>query len=274
MPEPSRTRKALGRELATLRRTARLAQKDLYPDTEERTAQSKASRTEKGLRVPAPEELTRWFDLTAASDEARAKVLDLLDRVNRGVEPYDEEDGPHLQWKVAEREEASRLIRNYATFWIPGLLQTWDYARLIVPQTDTYGSIDHAAAVQARMDRQLILSREGRRFEFVVEEKVLRWAPGPGVMTAQRARLLQAFDNASIELRVLPTTREGAVDWGNFVLYTPQDEGDPITVATEHPNGGGDNSEPKSVVIFETLWSTLWNAAVRGDEAVAAIRRA
>lgn len=272
MPEPTRTRKALGRELATLRRAAELAQKDMYPGEEQRTAQSKASRTEKGLRVPGRAELAEWFRLTGAPDEARAQVLDLLDRVNRGVEPWDEEDGRHLQWMAAEREEASRLIRNYSTFWIPGLLQTWDYARMVIPQTDTYRSIDHASAVQARMDRQLILSRDGRQFEFVVAESALAWAPGDDVMAAQRVRLLQAFDNRSIELRVLPSARVGAVDWGNFIIYTPQDESDPVTVALEYPHGGGDTSDVKAVGVFEAIWAGYWSAALAGDEAVEFIR--
>ncbi len=82
---------------------------------------------------------------------------------------------------------AARLIRNFQPTVIPGLLQTAEYTRSVLALGKT---TDRAAALAARLERQQVLHEPGRRFEFVISEQVLRWAPGPLAQAGQIDRLL------------------------------------------------------------------------------------
>ncbi len=69
------------------------------------------------------------------------------------------------------------MIRSFQTVWLPGLLQTAEYARLLLPLVDVTGVMDHAAAVVARLERQRLLFRRETTFEFLVTEGALRFSP-------------------------------------------------------------------------------------------------
>ena len=62
---------------------------------------------------------------------------------------------------------------------VPGLLQTAEYTRHVLAITDIHGWGDHAAAVAARMERQQILYKSARRFEFLLTEAAVRLRLGP-----------------------------------------------------------------------------------------------
>ncbi len=233
-----------------------------------------ASRVESGQKLLPAADLLEWLDATAADEVARTRLLSLSQAAHAEIRPWPEVDSAgHLQGVASAREQGARLVRNCAVSWLPGLCQTARYAQLLIPQVDPYGSIDHVAAVGSRMERQRILFQRGRRFEFLLSEHAITWSPGPGVMPAQRARLVEVADLPDVEVRVLPSRRDGSPDWGNFVLYTPDGDA-PVFVATEHLLGGGDNADPRAVTLFESLWSRLWAAAAHGDDAVELIRRA
>ncbi|MCO1595506.1 DUF5753 domain-containing protein [Micromonospora sp. RHAY321] len=77
--------------------------------------------------------------------------------------------------------------------YVPGLLQTPDYARRILTEMVELHNLDIAdvdAAVSTRMQRQHLLYDAGKRFEFLLAEPVLRWLlASPDVMAGQLDRL-------------------------------------------------------------------------------------
>lgn len=277
--KPSRARQRLGWELKTLRELAGLTQAQvaakLPPNTPGKPfPQPGVSRIENGVQLPSRVQVNAWATVTSAKPDARELVLALVEAAHGETRPWpDLDDAGHLQEVAAHREEGARRIRDCALTWIPGLCQTAEYARLLIPQVDPEHSIDHAAAMAGRMERQQILYREGRTFAFLVSEHALRWAPGPGVMVGQRAMLATIATLSDVELRVLRSNRIGDPEWTNFVIYDPADGSDPY-VTTELLHGGQAPSEPKVVALYEALWSRLWSAAVSGDEAVALIQAA
>jgi hypothetical protein len=106
-------------------------------------------------------------------------------------------------------EEAASLIRGYDPHWIPGLLQTPDYARASV----TTGFPDATAEeVQRRVDvrlaRQHILSRpDPPRLWLLIDETALRRpaaTTGPEVMRGQIDALIEAASRPNITVQVLP----------------------------------------------------------------------
>ncbi len=235
-------------------------------------SQPSLSRYENGHQVPSRAMVDAWAQITKAKAGVRDRALVLVEAVHGETRPWrDVDDGPHLQGVAARREEESRRIRDCSLTWLPGLCQTAEYARLFIPQVDPEHSIDHAAAVVARLERQQILYRAGRTFEFLVSEHALRWQPGPGVMAGQRAKLTSLATLSEVDLRVLASGRVGAPEWHNFVIYDPADGSEPF-VATELVHGEQALAEAKTVALYEALWSHLWDAAVSGDEATEMIR--
>lgn len=266
----SRIRLQMGAEMRRLRTLAGMTQRQVHDLTG--IGQVAASRIERGEQLPSLPQTEAWLNAVTASTDDRDRVLALVDAAHGETVPWSElSDSSHLQGIAQDREDTAVLIRDCALTWIPGLCQTAEYARLLMPQVDPEGSIDHAASVAARIERQQILYRTGRRFEFLVAEQALLWAPGPGVMAGQRDKLATIATLSDAEVRVLPARRVRDPLWHNFTLYTSA-EGD-TCAATEFIHGGGFVQEPKTAQLYETVWGRLWDAALTGDDATDLIRQ-
>jgi transcriptional regulator with XRE-family HTH domain len=108
-------------------------------------------------------------------------------------------------------EEGATLIRGYDPHWIPGLLQTCDYARAAV-STGFPDAADEEAArrVDLRLARQHVLERpDPPQLWLIIDEAALRRpvaTTGPQVMAAQLDKLAEAAQRPSITLQVLPSS--------------------------------------------------------------------
>jgi hypothetical protein len=104
-------------------------------------------------------------------------------------------------------EEAAELIRCYEPQFVPGLLQTEDYARALtaVGFPDAPAE-ENERRVALRMARQQLLTRpDPPRLWAVIDETTLRrQAASPDVMRAQLDRLTEATELPNITLQVLP----------------------------------------------------------------------
>ena len=119
-------------------------------------------------------------------------------------------------------EEAAQLIRVYEVQFVPGLLQTEEYARAIImqgaPGVDP-DEVDRRVALRTR--RQQLLSRpDAPRLWAVVDEGALRRPiGGKAVMQGQIERLMAATREPNITLQVLPFTFGGhAAEGGAFTV--------------------------------------------------------
>lgn len=275
MVEPTALRRQLGTELQALRTLAGLTQRDLRDLLS--LGQVAISRIERGERLPTRAQVQAWLTHTAAAQEVAARVVALAEAAHGATTPWPELDtGPHLQNVAAGRVERSVLVRHWATDFLPGLLQTAEYARQLFPLVDPFGSIDPVASTAARVERQQVLFAGGRRFEFVIAEHLLSWAPGPGVLPAQLDRIASLATLESVEVRVLPSARTATPGWHSFVLFTPADpdEDGEVFVTTELLHGGQELHDPGVVTVYERLWDQLWKAASDGDDAMTLLRRA
>ncbi|MEW2286481.1 helix-turn-helix transcriptional regulator [Streptomyces sp. NPDC047841] len=121
-------------------------------------------------------------------------------------------------------EGAAGLIRSYEPHFVPGLLQTEDYARGVlksgaVGQTSPEDIERHVAL---RMQRQQLLTRpDAPRFWVVMDETALRRpVGGPEVMRAQIDKLLQATELPHVTLQVAPFAHgPHPGTYGPFVLF-------------------------------------------------------
>jgi hypothetical protein len=105
-------------------------------------------------------------------------------------------------------EEAASLIRGYEPHWVPGLLQTEDYARASLRTGFPQGAkADLERRVSLRMARQEVLERPNPpQLWVVIDETVLRRAAattGAPAMRAQIDRLIEANERPGITLQIL-----------------------------------------------------------------------
>ncbi|CAM5657205.1 Transcriptional regulator OS=Streptomyces antimycoticus OX=68175 GN=SANT12839_088400 PE=4 SV=1 [Streptomyces antimycoticus] len=121
-------------------------------------------------------------------------------------------------------EGAAEMIRAYEPHFVPGLLQTEEYAHAVM-QT---GAVGQSAPRQAerhvalRMERQTLLSRrDAPRLWVVMDETVLRRQVGSAeVMRDQIDRLLEAVEMPHVTLQISEfTSGHHPGTYGPFVLF-------------------------------------------------------
>lgn len=269
MAEPSKLRARLGVELRATRTMAGLSQRAFATALGDVSRQKWVSRVEAGERLPSRAELEDWLRVSRADEDARGRVAALFEAAHTETRSWESlRRNGHMQDVAAADEEAATLVRSYCTLFVPGMLQVAEYTRQLMPLVDPAGDV--AAAVAGRMARQQRLYEPKRRFRYLLAEPVLWWAPGEGVAAAQRDRLVSVASLATVELGVLLARRVGAAGWHDFTLWA--DDERTFLVTTELLHGGARVVDPDVIAAYEGLWSRLWGAAVRGDDALAVIR--
>jgi transcriptional regulator with XRE-family HTH domain len=268
---PDESRRRLADELKLLRQLSGLSGRALADRI--RISQSKISRIESGASVPSLPEVQAWAEAVQAPANARTALYALAEAAHTSVADWQTElrDKPHVQGDVEQTERSSRRVLTFQPSVVPGLLQTAAYARRVFEmfQEPAYSPEDLAAAVNARLDRQLLLHAPRRRFDFLITEAALRWRPGSHAMLgAQIDRISSLSTLGNVAVGVLPMSIQAAVPYSHaFTIYEPADEeADPmVNVEMIHANVQVFN--PTQVAAFQRRWEALDRSAVHGDEA-------
>lgn len=135
-------------------------------------------------------------------------------------------------------EEAASLIRAYEVQFVPGLLQTEDYARAVIQRGQPEADPEEVERrVKLRLDRQQLLAKEsGPRLWAVVDEAALRRPIGGAeVMRGQLTRLIDAAKAPNITLQVAAFASGGhAAEAGAFAIMRFPEDDLPDVVYLEH----------------------------------------
>jgi len=205
-----------------------------------RASESKISRMELG-RVPFKErdvaDLLTLYQVTGETE--RAPLLALADAAN--VPGWWHRYGDVLaDWfqPYLGLEEAASIVRTYQIQFVPGLLQTPDYARAVITAGDTdapAAEIDRRVAM--RMARQEVFTRPAApRLWAVIDEAALRRPiGGTDVMRAQLQTLMEKVSLDNIIVQVMPF-RFGshAAESGAFSILRFPEPDLPDVVYLEH----------------------------------------
>ena len=140
----------------------------------------------------------------------QAEVDALMDLARQGREPgwwAPYSDLGELVGPLIGLEQEAVAITSFSMYYVPGLLQTADYARAIIrgiEQKMDREILDER--VEARMRRQQLLERETRpRYRALLDEAVLRrLVGGPAVMTAQLDKILTDQADGEAVVQVIP----------------------------------------------------------------------
>ncbi|MCW8219688.1 MULTISPECIES: helix-turn-helix domain-containing protein [Streptomyces] len=177
---------------------------------------------EVGLKIPYVQLLLKAYGI--ADDEVDAFV-DLAEEANKpGWWQRFHDVLPDWFSMYVSLEGAAALLRTYEPHFVPGLLQTEEYARCVL-RTGAVGQTrpeDIERHVALRMERQSLLTKDDApKLWVVMDETVLRRpVGGPSVMRAQIDRLLEATDLPHVTLQIAEfATGHHPGTYGPFVLF-------------------------------------------------------
>ncbi|WP_031510087.1 helix-turn-helix domain-containing protein [Streptomyces megasporus] len=204
---PTVLRVVLGKRLRDLRRTAGLTYEKAGEalDVTHATIR-RMERAEVGLKIPYVEKLLRTYGVT---DQAEIDgFLALAREANRPGWWHRYRDVlPEWFSAFVSLESESHVIRAYEPHYVPGLLQTEEYARAVLRAGQPHAPEEEIErGVALRMERQRILTREEPPLLWVVmDETVLRRPIGaPGTMREQISHLIEACSMPTVRLQVMP----------------------------------------------------------------------
>lgn len=256
-------RRQLGVELRRLRGPRRGA--DVAVDlgwSESKLSRIETART--GISRTDLDSLLATLDVGAAE---RARIEELSQRVYNSFwwTQYTSAVPEQYQEYVAMEAEAARMLEWEAQV-VPGLLQTDEYARVVIESVAEPHSPDILQRrVALRMARQTVLTRRPPPSLCVVmDEGVLRReVGGRAVMQRQVQRLFDATGRSGVELQVLPfDAGVHSALAGAFTIFGFLDDARADLVHIESLTGGLVRSKDAEVQVYHQAFEDLRHRAL------------
>ncbi|WP_121747143.1 helix-turn-helix transcriptional regulator [Streptomyces sp. E2N166] len=224
------------------------------------------SQIEAGLAGVSEKRLRRLAGHYVCTDEAliRSLVAMATDRTRgwweqyRGVLPT-----PFLD--LAELEHHAVSLREVQFLYIPGPLQTEDYARAVysyrVPELPRE---EVELRVRHRMQRKVILERpDPTPYRAVIHEAALRVMVGNrAAARAQLTRLAELSEEEHIRVRVIPFELEGFAGAGSAMTYAEGAVPRLDTVVRDAPHGAAFIDSEAQLSAFRTLFRKVEAASI------------
>lgn len=227
-PDPAIHRRRLRTELRNAREAAGMTQRDVAAAME--WSQSKLIRIESGAVNISTNDL-RALLAHYGVDSSRINALLAVGRAAREAtrwNHYKNVASPEL-FAFLGYESWASIIRNFEPLLVPGLLQTEEYARVVI-EAGARDATTIDSLVDLRIERQELLSRQpAPHFHFIIDEAVIRrMMGGRDIMRRQLNHLLQIAEQEHVTIRVVPfghgMYRFLGVAYQIFEFPDPQDE--------------------------------------------------
>ena len=258
--------------LRELRRDARLTARQLAEA--QGWDPSKVSKIENGRQTPSEANLEAWAEACGRPELAAELIASL-----RTLETHYIQFRRKLRAGLAanqrafgEMEAVASAIRNFENVFVSGLLQTPEYARYRLAESlDRSGARDDLdEAVAARMQRQQVLYRKGRKFHFVLTEAALRYRVcPPEVMAGQLDRLMTLSTLPNMRFGVIPFEVQYPIGpLHGFWIFDDQ------LVSVENFTAALRITQPGEVADYLQVFDRLAEIALYGSPARAIVTRA
>lgn len=265
-PTPTVRLRRLAAEIRRLREAAGLTQEEVA----ERTGKDRSTlyRLESAQQRPQRATLIQLLDLYGASQEQRTELLTVLREAGQlgWMQPL-RADLPPVYSDYIGFESEARSISNYESLYIPGLLQTEEYARAVIRGTLPYASTEEVETrVSARLERQAQLSGDDplQLWAIMDEAAVRRIVGGRPVMREQLVRLHEAAALPNVTVQVVPYEAGAHPGMpGAFIVLEFPDPVDQSLVYTESLAGGLFLEDDLEIRRYILLFDHLRAAAMR-----------
>jgi transcriptional regulator with XRE-family HTH domain len=201
---PTVLRILLGTQLRRLRESRNITAQDAARAI--RGSESKISRIELGRNAVRELDIADLLNLYGITDSAeREQLLSLASQANQPGWWHRYQDVlPAWFQTYLGLEESAESIRSFDTQFVPGLLQTEDYAAAII-RLGQYSREETDRLVFLRTERQRRFASGGLKLLAIIDEVALRRPAGcPSVMRRQLEYLLEIADRPALTIQVSP----------------------------------------------------------------------
>jgi transcriptional regulator with XRE-family HTH domain len=267
----------LAAELRRLRESAGLTREQVAEQTGINPATLYRHETATARSRPQRRTMIALLNLYGASDDQREDLLVLSREADAQgwLRPYHAElPEPYTTYISFEAE--ARSVRNYESLFIPGLLQTEDYARAVIRgNLPTATPTEVNQRVQARLERHAVLSKDNPlRFWAILDEAALhRQVGGAATMREQLAKLLETADQPNVTIQAIPYSAgaHGGMQ-GSFVIMDFPHRSDPEIIYVDSMAGDLFLDADADVRRYTLVFDTLRAQALSPDDTAALIR--
>jgi transcriptional regulator with XRE-family HTH domain len=273
--DPAALRRRLRIELRRAREEAHKTQQATAADLD--WSSSKVIRIEGGQVGISVTDLKALLDYYGVKDEERVDDLVAMARQSRR-QPWSQyrdvvPPGAATYWGY---EASSSIVRQWEPLVLPGLLQTEEYAYAWLTGTSGHDERKSRRLVDARIDRQELLTRDrGPELFFVVSEAAVRLVVGsPEIMVAQLDRIAELGERPDLTFRVMPFSAGANVGLlGPFVLLEFPDPEDGDVLYLEGREDAVFLDEDEQTSRYLEYFFDLERDALSEDDSLAMIRQ-
>jgi transcriptional regulator with XRE-family HTH domain len=242
--------------------------------------QSKVSKIETARQLPTEDDIKLWAKGLGLDADTVTELRALLDRAREEYASWKEQyraagGASGKQVDSATLEAQATRIREFVPAFLPGLVQTAEYAREMLHQPAgprAFGADDEEIErmIAARMQRQQVLYQPSRQIQIVVLEAALRCRVcSPTTLAGQLDRLLAVSGLRNLEFGIIPFESNVPVyPLAGFAVF------DQSFVLIETITGEQQLNDPEEVALYEQFFDLLREAAHFGADAAVVIRRA
>ena len=206
---PFMLRRRLRTELLMTRQQENLTQQQVADAMD--WSLSKMNRIEKAKSGISTNDLKALLMLYGITNNERIEQLLALARGARQSpwwQPYSDV-APAELLQLIDYESASSAVSNFETTFVPGILQTEEYASAVL---QAFYDESSAESVHRLVDlrthrRELLTSENAPEFSFVLDESAIRRPVGnPSVMRQQLRHIVSVMELPNVTIRVVPFT--------------------------------------------------------------------
>lgn len=238
-----------------------------------RGSESKISRIELGRNAVREVDIADLLSLYGITDTTeREQLLSLASQANQPGWWHRYQDIlPGWFQAYIGLEESAESIRSYDAQFIPGLLQTEDYAAAVIAMGE-FSLEETERLVYLRKERQRRFSSGGLRLWAIIDESALRRPVGSAsLMRAQLAHLLDSSDLPGFTLQIAPLPA-GAYAPGSFSILRFAVPDLPDVVYLEQLTSAMYLDKPSDVDRYVTAMDKLSAASAPPDQSRQIIR--
>ena len=248
---------------------------------------SKMNRIEKAKTGISINDLKALLQLYEITDKERSEELIALAsapsrartaRQSLWWKSYSDVAPPELL-ELIDYESAASTISQFETMFVPGILQTEEYASAVLQVFYGDNSADEhvAALVDLRTRRKgLLVSENAPTFSFVLDESVIHRLMGSSSITSQQLRhLANVAELPNVKIQVVPFT--AGVHPGMkepFELIQFDDTPDENIVFLEGPRSDIISDDLKETKNYLTAFKRITEIALEPSDSVSRIRQA
>ena len=271
-------RRRLRAELRRARQAAELTQEQVAREMD--WSLSKIIRIEAASSSISPNDLRALLGLYGVTDSEQVDALLAVARVARERSWWSayRDVAPPSLLQLIEYESIASSIRQFETMFVPGILQTADYAHAVIQ--DYYDERPRSdrlrALVELRVLRgELFDSDNPPSFQFMLDEPaVRRHVGGRSVMRRQLRTLIELSGRPNISMDVIPYSaglHQGMK--GPFKIIEFADPSDSDIVFLESPRGDIFSHDPEEALSYREAFESLGRVSLGPQNSLTLLTR-